>query len=61
MKVIVESSWGAFVTVICQGTQRFTLNRGTEEDCTWMAKMFRKALKNHDAKVIEKYSKGDAR
>lgn len=52
MKVIVESSWGAFVTLIYQGTQRFTLHRGTKEECTWMARVFRKALKNHDAEQI---------
>jgi vacuolar-type H+-ATPase subunit B/Vma2 len=61
MKIKVEVNWREYATFVSQGQQRFTIQEGTKADCQWMAMMFRKALKNHDAEVIEKYFKGDAR
>ena len=50
-----------FIT-LTQGNQQFRLDyEGSLAECRWYAKMFRIALANHDAEVIEKYFKGDAR
>lgn len=61
MKIKVEKNWRDYETHVCQGGQIFTIHEGLKSDCLWFANMFRKALKNHDAEVIEKYFKGDAR
>jgi hypothetical protein len=38
-----------FAVEISQGVQSFRLDyTATKEECLWMAKMFRKALKAHD-------------
>lgn len=59
MKVNVKKS-GAYTdkyTVgVQQGNQYFTLDyAGTLTECRWYAKMFRTAIKDHDAEVIEEY------
>ena len=44
--------WGKFSyrVEVVQGVQSFRINYdGTRDDCRWMARMFRKALKAHDA------------
>ncbi len=58
MKVTVKKNWGAYATFVSQGYQRFTLHEGPKSECLWYARMFRKALKAHDAEVIEKYLEG---
>jgi hypothetical protein len=52
MKVWVQQGWseGRYEVRISQGHQSFTLGSDckTKTDAQWYAKMFRKALKNHD-------------
>ncbi len=55
MKVTVENSWRGPTIKLTQGHQSFNLDySGTLEDCRWYAKMFRIALKNHDAERVAK-------
>ncbi len=50
MKVKVGMGWRGPCVTLTQGNQSFTLDySGTEKDCRWYAKMFRKALQSHDA------------
>lgn len=38
-----------FTVILIQGNQRFSLNfQGPKDEAEWMAKMFRKAIRNHD-------------
>jgi hypothetical protein len=55
---VVKHSWrlgDSFIIELKQGEQYFTLDyEGTEADCQWMAKMFRKALKGHDDQIYRR-------
>lgn len=55
---VIRHSWRkghSFIIELKQGVQSFTLDyQGTESDCRRMARMFRKALKAHDAVVIDR-------
>ena len=56
MKVTVVPAYvGQKHTVkLTQGVQSFHLDyQGTKTDCLWYAKMFRTALRNHDAAVAQ--------
>ena len=59
---VVKHSWrkgDSFIIELKQGVQSFTLDySGTESDCRWMAKMFRKALKEHDREHHHSNPKG---
>jgi hypothetical protein len=56
MKVKVKHRWSKNYTVyIVQGNQGFFLDyEGPKDECLWYARMFRKALKNHDTEVRRK-------
>ena len=55
MKVTVGKNWGAsYATFVSQGCQSFTIREGPKSECLWFAKMFRKALRNHDAEKVAK-------
>ena len=48
-------SGDSYTVEIKQGVQSFNLDyEGPKTDCAFMARMFRKALKAHDAVVIER-------
>lgn len=66
MKIKVVKNWGEWSVQITQGCQTFHADfygdrETTQEEAQYMARMFRTALKNHDAEVIEKYFKGNPR
>lgn len=54
MKISVIKIWRDYQTRVTQGAQTFTIHEGPKADCLWYARMFRKALKNHDAEVLLK-------
>jgi hypothetical protein len=48
--VIAANKNKKYTVLLKQGVQSFRLDyQGTKRDCLWYAKMFRKALANHDA------------
>jgi hypothetical protein len=58
MKIGVEKRFGVWGVSIVQGRLQFHIpHENTKAYAEWMAKMFRIALRNHDAEVIEKYSR----
>lgn len=56
MKITVVPSWTEtrYTVELKQGVQSFRLEyHGTKDDCLWYARMFRKALKAHDAEIVQ--------
>lgn len=55
MKISVKKMWGKWTLEIKQGVQTFNFRTldTTEEEYVWTAKMFRKALKNHNKELIK--------
>jgi hypothetical protein len=58
MKVKIEKHWGHNAVSLTQGNQQFFLDyAGSIAECRWYARMFRIALKNHDAEQTAKRMK----
>jgi hypothetical protein len=57
MIIKVEKRFGSWGVSLIEGSQGFHLQPGsmTKTYAVWMAKMFRHAMANHNAKVIENF------
>ena len=66
MKISVVKHWDVWCIKVQQGCQRFHFNpygfnpKATRTEVKWMADMFRKMVRYHDAEVIERYFKGNS-
>jgi hypothetical protein len=59
MIVKVEKRFGSWCVSLTEGNQGFHLQPGdaSKTEAVWMAKMFRHAMANHNAKVIENFKR----